>query len=43
MSYAETMSAIDAKRREIGALREEMRALQAAVEPEPVADYTFDG
>ena len=43
MSYADTMSAIGAKRREIDALRREMRTLQAAIEPEPVADYTLQG
>ena len=43
MTYADTMSAIGAKRREIDALRQEMRALQGSIEPEPVADYTFQG
>ena len=43
MTYADTMSAIGAKRREIDALRQEMRALQASVEAELVADYTLQG
>ncbi len=43
MSYAETKTAMDAKRREIAALQGEMRALQAAVEPEVVTDYELMG
>ena len=43
MSYAETKAALNAKRSEIARLRGEMRALQAAVEPEPVQDYVLAG
>jgi len=43
MSYAETKTAMDAKRQQIAALQGEMRALQAAVEPEVVADYELQG
>jgi predicted dithiol-disulfide oxidoreductase (DUF899 family) len=43
MTYAQTMAALDAKRKEIGALQAEMRALQAKIEPQPVEDVTFDG
>ena len=43
MSYAETKTAMGAKRREIAALQGEMRALQAAVEPEVVTDYELMG
>ena len=43
MSYAETKTAMDAKRREIADLQGEMRALQAAVEPEVVTDYELMG
>ena len=43
MSYAETMAALNAKRREITALQNEMRALQAQVEPHEVADYVLAG
>ncbi|MCC7268112.1 MAG: DUF899 family protein [Caulobacteraceae bacterium] len=43
MNYAETKTALEAKRAQIGALRQEMRALQAKVEPQPVADYEFAG
>lgn len=41
MTYRETMDSLHEKRREILALRAEMRKLQAAVEPEPVADQVF--
>jgi predicted dithiol-disulfide oxidoreductase (DUF899 family) len=41
MTYSDTRSALDDYRARIGALREEMRALQAAVEPQPVQDYVF--
>ncbi len=41
MSYAETQSAMDGYRAKIAALRQEMRALQAATEPQPVRDYVF--
>jgi predicted dithiol-disulfide oxidoreductase (DUF899 family) len=43
MIYAETIAALDAKRKEIAALKAQMRALQAAVEPQVVADYVLDG
>ena len=43
MSYAETMSAMAAKRQEITALRKELRDMQAAVEPQAVTDYEFAG
>jgi len=43
MSYAETKAAMDAKRAEIAILQEQMRALQAAVEPEVVDDYQLTG
>jgi predicted dithiol-disulfide oxidoreductase (DUF899 family) len=41
MDYAQTRTELDARRAKITALREEMRALQAQAEPQPVADYTF--
>ena len=43
MSYADTKAAMEAKRREITALQGEMRALQAAIEPQPVTDYRLTG
>jgi predicted dithiol-disulfide oxidoreductase (DUF899 family) len=43
MSYADTMSALRAKREQIETLREEMRAIQATIEPAPVDDYRFAG
>ena len=43
MSYADTMDAIRGRRAQIMALREEMRGLQAGVEPEAVADYELSG
>jgi len=43
MTYADTMSALRTKRQEIETMREEMRALQAAIEPQAVADYEFAG
>ena len=43
MTYAETMAAMNVKRQEIAALRDEMRTLQAKVEPEQVQDYVLDG
>lgn len=43
MPYRETNARLAAYRREIAALREQMRALQASVEPEEVADYEFAG
>jgi predicted dithiol-disulfide oxidoreductase (DUF899 family) len=43
MTYADTMAAMNAKRKQIEALQGEMRALQAKVEPEVVQDYVLDG
>ena len=43
MTYAETKAAMDAKRLQIEGLHKEMRALQAAVEPEVVQDYVLEG
>ena len=43
MTYAETMKALEAKRERIIALQGELRELQTAVEPEPVADYELAG
>ena len=43
MSYADTMTQLGAKRAEIARIRGEMRALQAAVEPQPVEDYVLAG
>ena len=37
MAYRDTTAKLAEYRKEIGALREKMRALQKAVEPEPVA------
>jgi predicted dithiol-disulfide oxidoreductase (DUF899 family) len=41
MSYRENTAALAAYRNQIAELRQKMRKIQAAVEPEPVADYTF--
>jgi predicted dithiol-disulfide oxidoreductase (DUF899 family) len=41
MSYRDTTTKLAALRDQIGELRAEMRRAQEAVEPEPVADYTF--
>ena len=43
MTYAQSISALKAKRAQIEALRGEMRAIQAAIEPEVVNDYLFAG
>ncbi|HZZ90622.1 MAG TPA: DUF899 family protein, partial [Caulobacteraceae bacterium] len=43
MTYADTMSALAQKRAQIAALREEMRSLQARVEPQEVQDYLVSG
>ena len=43
MTYADSMAALHAKRREMAALKDEMRALQAAIVPETVEDYLLDG
>jgi len=41
MRYREASEQLAALRREIGALREKMRALQHSAEPQEVADYQF--
>ena len=41
MSYKNTAKKLETYRRQITGLREKMRTLQAAVEPEPVEDYDF--
>jgi predicted dithiol-disulfide oxidoreductase (DUF899 family) len=41
MNYTETHQKLDQHRQRIAELREEMRALQQAVESEAVAEYTF--
>jgi predicted dithiol-disulfide oxidoreductase (DUF899 family) len=41
MPYRETTARLAEYRREIDTLRERMRVLQAEIEPEAVADYTF--
>jgi predicted dithiol-disulfide oxidoreductase (DUF899 family) len=41
MRYRETTERLNRFRGEIAALRQQMRALQAEIEPEPVADYSF--
>lgn len=43
MNYAETRAALEAKRAEIAGIRTEMRALQAAAQPQDVTDYVFSG
>jgi predicted dithiol-disulfide oxidoreductase (DUF899 family) len=43
MQYRETTERLAAYRREITALREKMREVQAAVAPEEVADYVLTG
>jgi predicted dithiol-disulfide oxidoreductase (DUF899 family) len=43
MTYAESMAAMDAKRKQITALHDELRAMQATVEPQAVQDYVLDG
>ena len=43
MTYAESMAALTAKRRQMAELQLEMRALQAGVEPDVVQDYVLDG
>ena len=42
MTYAETRTAVREKRAQIEALHQELRTLQANVEPEPVADWRFE-
>ena len=41
MSHKSTAKKLETYRRQIAGLREKMRTLQAAVEPEPVEDYAF--
>ena len=41
MNYAQTSERLKAYRHQIETLRQEMRALQAEVEPDPVEDYRF--
>lgn len=41
MTYKATMEKISSKRKEMMAMRKSIRDLQAAVEPEPVSEYTF--
>jgi len=41
MDYRESSDKLTAYREQIRQLREQMRAVQCAVEPEPVQDYTF--
>ena len=41
MSYKHTAEKLADYRRQIRELRQKMRDVQAAVEPEPVKDYTF--
>jgi predicted dithiol-disulfide oxidoreductase (DUF899 family) len=43
MTYADTMTELNAKRAELARVRSEMRALQARVEPQPVEDYVLAG
>jgi len=43
VTYAETMAQLTERRAELMRLQGEMRALQAAVEPQPVEDCTFEG
>jgi predicted dithiol-disulfide oxidoreductase (DUF899 family) len=42
-AYRETAQALREQRQRIAALREEMRSLQASIEPERVEDYEFAG
>jgi predicted dithiol-disulfide oxidoreductase (DUF899 family) len=42
-AYAETIYALNAKRREIATLHAEMRELQSKIEPQTVEDYVFAG
>jgi predicted dithiol-disulfide oxidoreductase (DUF899 family) len=43
MNYTETKTALDTRRKKISALQEEMRGLQAEVEPQVVQDYQLTG
>jgi len=42
-AYAETITALNAKREQIAVLHAEMREMQAKIEPQPVEDYVFAG
>lgn len=42
MTYEATRDAMNEKRMRMFALREEIKALQASIEPQPVEDYSFD-
>jgi hypothetical protein len=42
MGYAESNARMASFRREIGEIRQKMLALQAEIEPQPVADYTLE-
>ena len=41
MDYAQARQELEGRRRQIEALRKEMRQVQQAVEPQPVEDYVF--
>jgi predicted dithiol-disulfide oxidoreductase (DUF899 family) len=41
MNYVETRTKLAAMRERIAAIREDMRQLQATIEPQPVEDYAF--
>ncbi|HEU0223379.1 MAG TPA: DUF899 family protein [Paracoccaceae bacterium] len=41
MNYQEGVVRLAEYRKQIGAIRQEMRAVQAAIEPQPVEDYVF--
>jgi predicted dithiol-disulfide oxidoreductase (DUF899 family) len=43
MTYADTMAALKAKRDTLLTLHDEIRELQKTIEPQPVADYVFEG
>ncbi|HEY1750263.1 MAG TPA: DUF899 family protein [Caulobacteraceae bacterium] len=43
MTYADSMSALKAKRAQLLTLHDEIRTLQQHVEPQPVEDYVFEG
>jgi predicted dithiol-disulfide oxidoreductase (DUF899 family) len=43
MKYRSTTEKLNDYRRQIAELRQKMRAVQAAIEPEPVKDYEFRG
>ena len=43
MTYADTRAELVQKRAQVEALRQEMRTLQAGIEPQPVQDYELSG